>query len=100
MTGGEGPGRYPDGMRFAVRVDVRLRTGVADPQGATIERALPQLGFAGVADVTVGKLIEFTIDRVDEAAARAEVEDLCARFLANPVIEDTDILLREAAPAS
>ncbi len=78
-------------MRFSVVVEVQLREGVADPQGATIERALPHLGFDGVDGVRVGKCIRFTIDAGDEAAARREVDELCHRFLANPVIEDTDV---------
>ncbi|MEY2570783.1 MAG: phosphoribosylformylglycinamidine synthase subunit PurS [Acidimicrobiaceae bacterium] len=78
-------------MRFSVAVEVQLRAGVADPQGATIERALPTLGFDGVTDVRVGKSIRFVIDAADEAAARAEVDDLCHRFLTNPVIEDATV---------
>jgi len=82
-------------VRFAVVVEVQLREGVADPQGATIERSLPHLGFDGVTDVRVGKSIRFMIDAEDEAAARREVDQLCERFLANPVIEDTEIWLEE-----
>ena len=58
---------------FSVLVEVRLRPGIADPQGATIERSLPTLGSDDVAGVTVGKAIRFTIDAPDEAAARARV---------------------------
>lgn len=74
-------------------VEVSLRPGIADPQGATIERALPALGFEGVQGVRVGKAIRFTVEAPDEAAARAEVEALCQRLLANPVIEDTAVTL-------
>jgi phosphoribosylformylglycinamidine synthase subunit PurS len=80
-------------VRFAVTVEVQLRPGIADPQGATIERAMPTLGFAGVGDVRVGKCIRFTLDAADESAARAEVDDLCQRFLTNPVIEDAVVSL-------
>lgn len=88
-------------MRFSVHVEVRLRSGIADPQGSTIERSLPTLGFEGVSDVRVGKLITFTIEASDEAAARSEVDDLCHRFLANPVIEDSHVRIEalEGAPA-
>lgn len=86
-------------MRFAVQVEVTHKEGVADPQGATIERALPTLGFGGIEGVTVGKSIRFTVEADDEAAAQAEVADLCARFLTNPVIEDSSITLREIVPA-
>jgi phosphoribosylformylglycinamidine synthase len=78
-------------VTFAVRVEVRLREGIADPQGSTIERSLPALGFDGIRDVGVGKSIRFTIDAADEASARAEVDDLCQRFLSNPVIEDAEV---------
>lgn len=84
-------------MTFDVVVEVTLRPGIADPQGATIERALPALGFDGVSGVGVGKSIRFTLESPDEAAARAEVEDLCHRFLSNPVIEDTSVTLAAAA---
>jgi phosphoribosylformylglycinamidine synthase subunit PurS len=78
-------------MTFDVLVEVRLRAGIADPQGATIERSLPTLGYDQVHEVRVGKAIRFTIDAPDEVAARADVEQLCARFLTNPVIEDAVI---------
>lgn len=75
-------------MLFSVQVEVALRPGIADPQGSTIERSLPTLGFDGIRGVRVGKSIRFTIESADEAAALAEVDDLCERFLTNPVIED------------
>ena len=77
--------------RFPVLVEVRLRPDVADPQGATIERSLPALGFTGIDGVRVGKAIRLTVEAADEPAARAEVEELCRRFLANPVTEDVEI---------
>jgi len=75
-------------VKFSVVVEVQLRAGVADPQGATIERSLPHLGFDGVSEVRVGKCIRFVVDAADEATAAREVDDMCARFLTNPVIED------------
>ena len=77
--------------RFDVLVEVSLRPGIADPQGSTVERALPALGFDGVDGVRVGKAIRFSIEAPDEAAARSQVVELCHRFLANPVIEDTRV---------
>ena len=85
-------------MRFPVLVEVRLRPGIADPAGATIQRALPALGFAGVQDVRVGKAIRFTVEAADEAGARRQVDELCHRLLANPVIEDTEVFLGASAP--
>ena len=80
-------------MKFPVLVEVRLRPDVADPQGATIERSLPALGFTGVDGVRVGKAIRFTVDADDEQSARTRVEDLCQRFLTNPVIEDAEVTI-------
>ena len=84
-------------MEFPVLVEVRLREGIADPQGATIERALPALGFDDVAGVRVGKAIRFTIEAADEEQARARVDDLCRRFLTNPVIEDFEVRIEAHA---
>lgn len=80
-------------MIFDVTVEVRLRPGIADPQGATIERALPALGFGGVSGVAVGKSIRFQVDAVDHDTAAALVDDLCHRFLSNPVIEDSFVTI-------
>ena len=79
--------------RFAVLVEVSLRPGIADPQGATIERALPALGFSGVSAVRAGKAFRFVVDAQDEASARTEVDQLCRRLLTNPVIEDSAVTL-------
>jgi len=77
--------------RFPVLVEISLREGIADPQGATIERALPALGFEGIADVQVGKAIRLTIEADDADDARDRVRQLCDRLLANPVIEDAAV---------
>jgi phosphoribosylformylglycinamidine synthase len=68
-------------------VQVRLKDGVLDPQGAAIGRALNQLGFRGVAAVRQGKLIELELDHGDRARAAAEIRAMCEQLLANPVIE-------------
>jgi phosphoribosylformylglycinamidine synthase len=78
-------------MTFQVHVEVTLRAGIADPEGATIERSLPALGFDEVRGVSVGKSIRFEVEAEDEATARARAEELCERFLTNPVIEDAGI---------
>lgn len=84
-------------MRFGVQVEVHLRAGIADPQGQTIEGSLPHLGFEGVSGVRVGKSIRFDIEAADADAARAEVDDMCARFLTNPVIERSEVVITEGA---
>jgi phosphoribosylformylglycinamidine synthase PurS subunit len=68
-------------------VTVMLKDGVLDPQGKAIGRALAGLGFAGVADVRAGKVIQLDLAETDPAKARAAVEDMARRLLANPVIE-------------
>ncbi|MGH9211158.1 MAG: phosphoribosylformylglycinamidine synthase subunit PurS [Acidimicrobiales bacterium] len=87
-------------MRFSVLVETRPLAGVADPEGATIERSLPALGFEGVTEVRVGKAFRFTIEATDLAAAEATVDDLCRRFLTNPVIEDAVVTVSEHAQAA
>lgn len=68
-----------------LRVVVTLKPGVLDPQGKAIEHALGSLGFAGVGDVRVGKLIEL---EVADGTPDATVEDMCRKLLANTVIEN------------
>ncbi|MBM3671469.1 MAG: phosphoribosylformylglycinamidine synthase subunit PurS [Actinobacteria bacterium] len=85
-------------MRFEARVDVTHLPGIADPQGATVERALPALGYTNVSEVHIGKTIRLVIDAADEAAARAQVGEMCERLLANPVIEAYSIEITELAP--
>ena len=78
-------------MKYEVLVEVRLRPGIADPQGATIERALPALGFDGVDAIRVGKAIRLSVEAPDEAAARTRATEMADRLLANPVIEESEI---------
>ena len=69
-------------------VYVTLKRDVLDPQGGAIGRACASLGYEGVRDVRQGKLFEIDLDAKDEASARALVEELAGKLLANPVIED------------
>ncbi|HUV11333.1 MAG TPA: phosphoribosylformylglycinamidine synthase subunit PurS [Acidimicrobiia bacterium] len=64
-----------------------------DPQGATVERALPALGYDNVSEIRVGKSIRLVVDAPDETAAHAQVVEMCERLLANPVIEAYEISL-------
>jgi phosphoribosylformylglycinamidine synthase PurS subunit len=65
-----------------VRVLVRPKRGILDPQGEAVRRALPALGFEDVNSVHVGRLIEMEVERTDE------VEGMCRRLLANPTVEE------------
>ena len=69
---------------------IRPKTGILDPQGAAVERALPALGFEGVTDARVGRLIEL------EVADPGRLPEMCERLLANPLIEDYEVLLEGA----
>ncbi|MBA2256204.1 MAG: phosphoribosylformylglycinamidine synthase subunit PurS [Thermoleophilaceae bacterium] len=69
------------------RVLIRPKDGILDPQGQTVERALPALGFEGVSDVRVGRLVELDV------ADPARVEEMCEKLLANPLVEDYEVLL-------
>ena len=69
-------------------VTVRLKSGVLDPQGAAVHAALASLGFAQVGDARVGRVIELDLATEDAAEARALLEQMCARLLANPVMEE------------
>ncbi|GAL96836.1 phosphoribosylformylglycinamidine synthase subunit PurS [Acetobacter tropicalis] len=71
-----------------VRVTVMLKEGVLDPQGKAISHALQTLGFPGVNDVHVGKIIELDIAGTDRAAVQKQAEDMARDLLANLVIED------------
>ena len=68
-----------------VRVLIRPKAGILDPQGQTVERALPALGFDGVSNVHVGRLVELDVEDPSQVAA------MCEKLLANPLIEDYEI---------
>ena len=69
-----------------VRVLIRPKAGILDPQGQVVERALPALGFEGVRDVRVGRLVELEVDDP------VRLPEMCERLLANPLIEDYEIV--------
>jgi phosphoribosylformylglycinamidine synthase PurS subunit len=86
-------------VHFDVLVEVQLRQGIADPQGATIERALPALGFAEVHSLRVGRAIRFEIEASDRDSAIQLAESLASKLLANPVIEQADVHVTSPSPA-
>ena len=69
------------------RVLIRPKAGILDPQGVAVERALPALGFAGVANVRVGRLVELEVEDASQLQA------MCERLLANPLVEDYEVQL-------
>jgi phosphoribosylformylglycinamidine synthase len=76
-------------------VHVRLRPGIADPEGQTIAGGLRALGYTSVREVRAGKLLRLTFEADDRAAAEAAVDGMCRGLLANPVMETADWELHE-----
>ncbi len=76
-----------------VQVLIRPKQGILDPQGKAVERALPALGFDGVSEVRVGRVVEL------EAAPGADLDALCEKLLANPLIEDYEVLTADPEQA-
>jgi phosphoribosylformylglycinamidine synthase PurS subunit len=77
-----------------VSVLVRPKDGILDPQGKAVESSLRHLGFP-VGDARVGRVIDLEVDATNAEEARAQVERMCERLLANPLIESYDIELEE-----
>ena len=76
------------------RVLIRPKAGILDPQGVAVQRALPALGFDGVENVHIGRLIELDVEDP------AQLPEICERLLANPLIEDYEIVEDVAAEAT
>jgi phosphoribosylformylglycinamidine synthase subunit PurS len=74
-----------------VRVLVRPKEAILDPQGQAVERALPALGYQGVSNVRIGRLIELEVDGGDPGAVASQVKEMCERLLANPLIESYQV---------
>ena len=73
---------------LTAKIYVTLKPGVLDAQGDTVRSALETLGFTGLADVRIGKFMVLTLNSLTKEEAAAQVEEMCGRLLANPVIED------------
>jgi phosphoribosylformylglycinamidine synthase len=71
-----------------VRVLVRLKPSIMDVQGTAVQRALVGLGFADLAGLRVGKVIDLDVDAPSPERARARVEEMCKKLLANPILEE------------
>jgi phosphoribosylformylglycinamidine synthase subunit PurS len=83
---------------YQARIDVVHLPGILDPQGATVERALPALGYRNVSEISIAKTIRLVIDAASADAAREQVDEMCQRLLANPVIEQYTIAITELSP--
>ena len=82
-----------EGRVWHARVVIKPRQGILDPQGKAIFSALVSLGFTGVGEVRAGKVIDITLVEADAERARLVVAGMCEKLLANPVVEDFDILI-------
>jgi phosphoribosylformylglycinamidine synthase PurS subunit len=82
---------------YGIEVRVTPRRGILDPQGKAVGGALASLGFGGVGEVHVGRLIVFTLQADSEADARERADAMCRQLLANPVTEDYAVTV--GAPA-
>ena len=80
---------------FRVEVQVVPRQGILDPQGKAVAGALTSLGFDGIGDVHVGRLITLTLSAGSAEAAREAATTMCRQLLANPVTEDFLVEVRE-----
>ena len=74
-------------MKLLARIHVTLKPGVNDPQGLAIAGGLHSLGFGGVEAVRAGRYLEVRLEAADRAAAERDVDAMCQKLLANPVIE-------------
>lgn len=81
---------------YLAKIYITLKPTVNDPQGLTIKGALHNLGFGSVEDVRAGKYIEVKIAQKDIAAARKQVDEMCRKLLANPVIEKYSFEIEQA----
>ena len=75
-----------------IKVIVTLKNGVLDPQGKAIQQTLNGMGFESVKEVRQGKYFDIEVNTSDEKNAKAKVEEMCKKLLANLVIEDYKIL--------
>ncbi len=78
-----------------VTVHIRRRPDIADPQGTTVARALRDLGYENVGKVRINRTIELEVQGTDPDAVEAEVRAMCERLLANPVMEDFEVVVQE-----
>ncbi len=85
-------------MDWLVKVTIQLKESILDPQGQAVKSGLEALGYKNIADLQVGKYIELTVSDEDkEQEVSTQVEEMCQRLLANPVIEDYNYEIEELA---
>ena len=78
-------------MQFNCEVYIRPRADILDPQGDAVNAALKNLNFAGVSEVKVGKYLILTLEADDQTAAETQLNEMCQKLLANPIIENYEM---------
>lgn len=85
---------------YKAKIDITLRPSILDPQGKATRQALHNLGYPGVTDVRIGKMVELEIDAASEEDALSMAKDACEKLLANTVMEDYSIAIAEIAESA
>lgn len=80
---------------YKVKIEVKLKPVVLDPQGKTVHQALNNLGYSEVQDARIGKLIELTVKDGSPDGVKERVDEMCAKLLSNPVIENFEVKIEE-----
>lgn len=83
-------------MQFNCEVYIRPRADILDPQGDAVNAALKNLNFAGVSEVKVGKYLILALEAETQAAAETQLDEMCQKLLANPIIEDYEMKVTAA----
>ena len=81
--------------QFSVKIEVKLKAVVLDPQGKAVLNALSGLGFSGVSDARVGKIVELTMEGESSEEIGRKADEMCRKLLSNPVIEDFSVEIAE-----
>jgi phosphoribosylformylglycinamidine synthase len=83
-------------MTYKCEVYIRPRADILDPQGDAVGKALANLNFNGVSEVKVGKYLTLLLESQNPETARAQLEEMCQKLLANPITEDYELEVSEA----
>lgn len=85
-------------MEWLVKINIQLKESILDPQGQAVQSGLDALGYDNISDLNVGKYMELKISELkDKGEVKEQVDEMCKRLLANPVIEDYIFSIEEMA---
>jgi phosphoribosylformylglycinamidine synthase PurS subunit len=82
-------------LKYVADIVVKLKKSILDPQGDAVRSALRSMGYTGVQDVRIGKRIEVRLEAANETECKRAVDEMCAKLLANTVVETYDFSIRE-----